>query len=122
MGCFQRILLPVDADGYPEEAVREAISLAALSDGRITALCVAVGDGPEAAEAVGRVVEAGTEAGIDVEPLIEKGNPSEIILERSRDHDVVVMGSGRKRLLSGSTAKTVVKSAYCPVIVVRPRR
>jgi nucleotide-binding universal stress UspA family protein len=124
MVCFQRILMPVDADRYPEEVVEAALSLARLSGGNITALCVASGDETEALAAcsVGRAAEAGAAAGIGIDPATSDGDPSEIIIERSRDHDVIVMGSGRKKLLSDSTANTVVRSAHCPVIVVRPQR
>jgi nucleotide-binding universal stress UspA family protein len=121
---FQKILVPVDIDGYSDGAVAEAMTLAKLSEGCITVLHVTDKvDSPLAKKAVDKVIADGKEANIRVEPLMLNGSPSEIILEKSKEYDIIVMGtSGKKKILTGSVAKAVIKNSSCPVIVVRSER
>ncbi len=121
---FQKILVPVDIDGYSDGAVAEAMTLAKLSEGYITVLHVTDKvDSPLARKAVDKVIADGKEANIRVEPLMLNGSPSEIILEKSKEYDIIVMGtSGKKKILTGSVAKAVIKNSSCPVIVVRSER
>jgi len=121
---FQKILVPVDIDGYSDGAVAEAMTLAKLSEGYITVLHVTDKvDSPLAKKAVDKVIADGKEANIRVEPLMLNGSPSEIILEKSKEYDIIVMGtSGKKKILTGSVAKAVIKNSSCPVIVVRSER
>lgn len=121
---FQKILVPVDIDGYSDGAVAEAMTLAKLSEGYITVLHVTDKiDSPLAKKAVDKVIADGKEANIRVESLMLNGSPSEIILEKSKEYDIIVMGtSGKKKILTGSVAKAVIKNSSCPVIVVRSER
>lgn len=121
---FQKILVPVDNDGYADDAVDKALDLAELSGGNIVALHVVnKTDDKLTQAAVEKTVEKGKNKGISVETQLVTGSPAEIILEKSKDYDIIVMGtSGKKKILSGSVAKAVIKSASCPVIVVRSQR
>ncbi|MFA6805274.1 MAG: universal stress protein [Candidatus Methanomethylophilaceae archaeon] len=121
---FQKILVPVDNDGYADDAVDKAIALAELSGGSIVALHVGNKADDKAGQVtVDKVVAKGKEKGVDVKTEMATGSPAEIILERSKDYDIIVMGtSGKKKILSGSVAKAVIRSASCPVIVVRSQR
>lgn len=121
---FQKILVPVDIDGYANGAVEEALSLAKLSGGYITVMHVTDNvDSPASKKAIDKVVAKGAEAGIKIETLVLSGSPSDIILEKSKDYDIIVMGtSGKKKILTGSVAKAVIKNASCPVVVVRSWR
>ena len=64
--------------------------------------------------------------GLKVEGKVVTGYPAEEILSLSESEkvDMIVMGThGRKgidRILFGSVAEKVVKSAACPVLTVRP--
>lgn len=60
-----------------------------------------------------------------VESALLQGYPINMILHRAegRNHDLIVMGthgrSGIKRAVLGSVAENVLRSAKCPVLVVR---
>jgi nucleotide-binding universal stress UspA family protein len=74
------------------------------------------------ADAKRRALEAGV-AQVDTE--IVDGYPINVILQRQaqKGHDLIVMGthgrSGIKRVVLGSVAENVVRSAGCPVLLVR---
>ena len=61
--------------------------------------------------------------GIEVTTKVLLGRPAEEIVKESKNTDLVVCGSlGRtnlNRALMGSVAETVVRMAYCPVLVCR---
>jgi nucleotide-binding universal stress UspA family protein len=66
-------------------------------------------------------------SGRPVEAAVLSGSPARAILEAAGDADVVVLGTrgntGLRRLLLGSTARSVLLHAHCSVLVVRePRR
>ncbi len=121
---FQNILVPVDADGYANDAIDEAISLAKLSGGNITAMHVSdKNDSPDIRKIIDGYVEKIRESGVRAEPSMMEGSPSDVILDRSKHYDIIVMGtSGKKKILVGSVARAVIKNASCPVIVVRSQR
>jgi nucleotide-binding universal stress UspA family protein len=64
---------------------------------------------------------------VEFERHLLLGTPARTIIEFADEHDVdlVVMGShgrsGLSRLLLGSVVDTVVRTAHCPVLTVRPR-
>ncbi len=64
--------------------------------------------------------------GVNVQGVVVTGDPAEEILEmaHSSDADMIIMGThGRKgieRILFGSVAEQVVKSATIPVLTIRP--
>jgi nucleotide-binding universal stress UspA family protein len=65
--------------------------------------------------------------GLPVKGLVLAGYPAEEILAAAAEHqvDLVVMGThgrtGIDRIIFGSVAEKVVKSALCPVLTVKPR-
>jgi nucleotide-binding universal stress UspA family protein len=60
-----------------------------------------------------------------IEYRLAEGNPATTILDVAREMacDVIVMGThgrtGRERLLMGSVAENIVRSAACPVLAVK---
>ena len=65
------------------------------------------------------------DATIPIERSLLKGRPSKVIVEAAADRgaDLIVMGthgrSGFERLIMGSVTERVMRSAPCPVVVVR---
>ncbi len=138
---FKNILVPTDGSEYTKAAVREAVSLAKLSGGKITALYVldqsvftnmpmdtAVMNvyntlEKEGKAAVDFVRDLGAENSVEVEVSIKEGTPVKVILDESPNYDIIVMGTlgrtGMSKLLMGSVAERVVRAAQCPVLVVR---
>jgi nucleotide-binding universal stress UspA family protein len=63
--------------------------------------------------------------GIKSEVLLREGAPSEGIIDAARewDADLIIAGThgrgGLQRLFVGSTAESVLRSAPCPVLVIR---
>lgn len=68
-----------------------------------------------------------TDSSLPIESRLEEGDPATWILEvaKERNCDLIVMGThgrtGLTRLLMGSVAEKVLRSALCPVITVKPR-
>jgi universal stress protein A len=66
------------------------------------------------------------DATIPIERRLLKGRPGKVIVEAAtqRGADLIVMGthgrSGFERLIMGSVTERVLRSAHCPVVVVRP--
>ncbi len=141
---FKNILVPTDGSEYTKAAVREAVDLAKLSGGKITALYVldqsvftnmpmdtAVMNvyntlEKEGKAAVDFVRDLGAENSVEVEVSIKEGTPVKVILDESPNYDIIVMGTlgrtGMSKLLMGSVAERVVRAAQCPVLVVRDQR
>jgi nucleotide-binding universal stress UspA family protein len=136
---YENILVPTDGSHSASRAVDHGLSLAATLDAAVHVLSV-VDDtalGPDvrsliseqereltATEAIESVVSTATERGVTHSTHVEHGNPVETILDyvESTDVDAVVMGAtGRtatERILLGSVAEKVFRSAPVPVITV----
>ena len=75
--------------------------------------------------AMTEVLARGRAHGVATSFLIWEGDPAESIIEaaRSEGADLILIGnrghSGMGRVLIGSVSDEVVRSAHCPVIVVR---
>ncbi len=141
---FKNILVPTDGSEYTKAAVREAIELAKLSGGKVTALYVldqsvftnmpmdtAVMNvyntlEKEGKAAVDFVRDLAAENNVEAEVSIKEGTPVKVILDESPNYDIIVMGTlgrtGMSKLLMGSVAERVVRAAQCPVLVVRDQR
>ena len=137
---YDRILLPTDGSEGTNRAVRQAIDLAAETGAELHVLFV-VEDMPYAPEmmdeqvemrpreigqeAVEDIRERADETGVAVERVVEAGTPPPAILNYadSEDFDLIVMGThgrgGLNRLLLGSVAERVVRSATVPFMTVR---
>ena len=80
----------------------------------------------EAEKYLGEVQQRLLGSGIKVSTHVEQTDPRDAILEyaRSQEADLIVMTSAGKsnwmRWISGSIADQVLRSAPCPVLVVRP--
>lgn len=145
---YQRILVPTDGSSTSEKALTEAIALARLSGGRIRLLhivdalpVVAVADGfaSYAAEILPLLREGGqqilerenrrvTAAGVGVEATLREviaGRVCDLVQEEaaSWQADLIVIGThgrrGVQRLLLGSDAEQVLRTATVPVLLVR---
>ena len=138
---FKNILVPTDGSEYTKAAVREAMELAKLAGGKVTALYVLdqtiLTNMPmdtavmnvyntlekEGKEAVDFVKELGEQEGVETTVSIKEGTPVKVILEESSKYDIIVMGTlgrtGMSKLLMGSVAERVVRASQCPVLVVR---
>jgi nucleotide-binding universal stress UspA family protein len=148
MDMYHRILIPTDGSEYTKAATMHGLALAKLTGAEVTALFVMDDEiymnkswGPmlpttlpdltpaleeEGKKAVGMVQIEGEKMGVKVVTWIERGSPAKIITGDSKKFDLIVMGtlgrSGVAKLLLGSVAEKVVRSAECPVLVVRNPR
>lgn len=119
---FQKILVPVDTEGYAEEAIEKAIELAKFSEGKVTILHV-TSNTEKCRNYIDEVSEKFREAGIEVTNDVKSGSPADVIVSESNNYEVIVMGtSGKMKLITGSVAKAVMKGATCPVMVVKSQR
>jgi nucleotide-binding universal stress UspA family protein len=143
MAPYERVLVATDGSPASERAIREALDLAVANDASVHVLYVldttsfapvsgeATLDGmadileSEGEDALDAVAEQAAARGLTVERALVEGRPSAEIAgyaERA-DCDVIVMGThgrgGLDRLLLGSVAEKVVRTASVPVLTVR---
>lgn len=141
---FKDILLPTDGSKGVEEAINCAVALAKKFDAKIHVLYVVepprfqdYGAGIALASIIKTLQEAGEQivsetvevirkSGVSaLEESIEEGHPAEEILKYMSEHgiDLIVIGThgrrGINRVLLGSVAEEVVRSADVPVMTVR---
>lgn len=143
--AFKKILCPVDFSNSSLEALDYAVNLAKQNDGRVTLLHVidnplADQYGPrrqnfyaEVEHAVEQSKQMLAEAvrthaeGVPCETIAKRGNPYEEIIDlaNAQQADIIVMSthgrSGPQRLLIGSVAEKVVRTAACPVLTIRQK-
>ena len=135
MNSFKRILHPTDFSEPSQAACVQAVDLAkqcgakliilhAFADPMTVEAMWAIPDPrPELQEAISQI--AHDEAAISVERVLRVGPPAETIVACARNHhcDLIVMGthgrSGWSHLLLGSIAQQVIRTAPCPVMIVR---
>ena len=64
--------------------------------------------------------------GIEADRKILAGSPADAIAEESENYDMIIMSSlgrtGMRKYLIGSVAEKVVRSAKCPVTIIRGRQ
>lgn len=141
---FRRIVAPTDFSDCAEEAWRLAQRAARRLGSEIVLVHVFVeppvyGDPPAVAAGWRVVVEAekwvadelakwaeeARKKGITVRTVVRMGSPSAQIVELASDEhaDLVIMGThgrgGVSRVLLGSVADRVIRTAPCPVLTVR---
>ena len=133
------ILVPTDFSNCSEAALQYAVKLARVREhGKVTLLHVEPGVVPLFDEQLGtlepnrlmnriKLLEAERALGTDmpIEDHLMYGDPPGKIVEAAKDlqADLIVMGThgrtGLNRALVGSTAESVLRSAPCPVILVK---
>lgn len=143
MGLYDRIVVPTDGSASSRPAINHAVELAAVHDATIHAIYVVnlasfSGVPTEGSwEGVSQALEREGEEALDmVETVCQnrdvpverkrlEGRPSQRIVEYATDHgaDLIIMGThgrgGLDRLLLGSVAERVVRSAPVPVMTVQ---
>lgn len=138
---FEKILVATDGSDKNRPAVAEALRIGKECRSTVHAVFVVetsaleaaatggVGSDAwtimqsEAAAALAHVKAAG--AGVDIETAVLEGKPAAEILKYAREQniDLIVVGTqgkkGIERLLLGSVAESVIRSAPCRVLVVK---
>lgn len=135
MNNFTHILYPTDFSEASQAAGDRAMQLAGQCGAKLTVLHVyaspsAVPDAwnlpdprPQLEDALSKV--ATTDATLVVDRVLRIGTPAEGVVEYARGHDcdLIVMGThgrtGLQHILMGSVAEKVIRTAPCPVMVVR---
>lgn len=140
---YTRILVPTDGSAGSSAAVEHAIELAREHDATLralyvvneTALAGASVEVPweglythlkeEGERALEEVRELTAASEVPLETVLREGRPSQLIVDEAAESgcDLIVMGthgrSGLDRLLLGSVAERVVRTAPVPVMTVR---
>lgn len=143
---FKKIMVATDGSETSMRAAKQAVDLARLSRGSITAIYVVdihrlahlpgytafpslssrlmelmLREGELATAEVG---DMACDAGVPFDRIVAEGDPSEEILKKAYDFrsDLLVMGrigrSGLERMLIGCVAEKVVRHARIPVLIV----
>lgn len=138
---IKKILVPVDGSEHSEHAVKYAVELAELMQAEILLMHshkpfpVVLGE-PYFQNAVNKIMKKSNdllepyrnqikETNVLFTDQIMEGHPDDVITEVANDEkcDLIVMGSrGRsdlQGLLLGSNTHRVLKTAPCPVLVIR---
>jgi len=145
---FQRILVPLDGSVHSHRALEVSVQLAKKFNSKLFLLTVisnAERSAPEPEmslhakqslitteeilesykEMLAESEEKVRSEAVEVESDIADGNPVDAIIKKSKEgnFDVIVMGarglSTLKKILVGSVSEGVIKSACCPVLIVK---
>ena len=144
---FRHILAPTDFSEYSKQAVASALELAKKFGAKLSILHVVElppypveGYVPpslsatfledlerQASQDLAQVVPEAESAGIEVARLVTVGSPYRKVIDMAEAEqvDLIVMATagrtGFSRLVMGSIAERVVRTAPCPVLTIRPR-
>jgi nucleotide-binding universal stress UspA family protein len=144
---FRHILAPTDFSEYSKQGVASALELAKKFGAKLSILHVVElppypveGYVPpsltttfwedlerQASQDLAQVVPEAESAGIAVARLVTVGSPYRKIIDMAEAEqvDLIVMATagrtGFSRLVMGSIAERVVRTASCPVLTIRPR-
>ena len=142
---YRRILVATDGSRSSDFAVNAAVNIAKKNNAELTVLFVMDPDsvssiaGPSGTtddlktmavkaseESFASAKRQCEETGVHAETVILNGHPAEVIARESSDYDLCICGSLGKteaeRMMLGSVAEKVVRTAACPVLVCRSRR
>ncbi|MFB6101112.1 MAG: universal stress protein [Haloplanus sp.] len=118
------VVIATDGSDGSERAADHAITVARATGARLHALTVGeVGGGADDVPAR-RVAERATDAGVEATAAVRDGRPHEAIVSYADDvdADLVAVGThgrtGVRRILLGSVAERVLRTAPVPVLVV----
>jgi universal stress protein A len=126
------ILCPIDFSAATEAVVTYSAALAAGTGGELRLLHVLAAepgasvDDAALARHMARHREAALAAGAQVTTALISGDAAREIVAEARRHpaDIIVIGAhgqtGLTRFLMGSTAETVVRTAPCVTLLVKP--
>ena len=139
---FQRILVPVDFSEPSKAALEAAIEIGsrvpgaeitvmhvygvpvyAYAEGTMMPPAVLAELSTAAQDAVRQLCDRYRNRGVALRPVSELGTPADIVARAEKDRaDLIVIGThgrtGLPRLLLGSVAERVVRTAPCPVLTV----
>jgi nucleotide-binding universal stress UspA family protein len=140
---YKNVLIPTDGSDTAEMAVKQGIELAEAVGAKVYGLYVIdistfIGVPTEAVwesiknlleeegkTALGIIEKMAEEGGVEYEMILNEGSPYKNIVQTAEEKkiDLIVMGTagrvGFDRFLLGSVAEKVVRTAPCPVLVVR---
>lgn len=141
VGVYDHILIATDGSPPAEVAVDRGIELGVTVDAEVSAVSVvdtmaygvadvrsgvAQSELEDMAETALETVESrGREVGMSVSTAVLTGRPAATVCEYATDHDVdlIVVGThgreGVERVLLGSVAERITRTAPCSVLVVR---
>lgn len=141
---YRTILVATDGSEYSDVAADHAVDLAHQYDATLHALSVVEMDVSfsetiteqmlkdlegRGRKAVDAIITRAHDAGVtSVEGTVVRGTPHTAIMDYAHEHDVnlVVVGThgrrGLDRLLLGSVAERVLRTADIPVLVVRKKK
>jgi nucleotide-binding universal stress UspA family protein len=144
---FRHILAPTDFSDYSKQAVASALELAKKFGAKLSILHVielppypVEGYVPpsltatfwedlehQASQDLAQLVPEAESAGVEVVRQVAVGSPNRKIIDMAEAEqvDLIVMATagrtGFSRLVMGSIAERVVRTASCPVLTIRPR-
>ncbi len=140
---YKRLLLPTDGSETSNKAVEHGVILAKAVGGEVLGLYVidisaftgipteAIWENmrslldEEGKKALSMVEDAAKENTVKFELLLKEGRPADDIIKTAeeRDVDIIIMGtagrSGLDKFLLGSVAEKVMRTATCPVLIIR---
>jgi len=140
---YNRILIPTDGSETSERAAEHGVKLAKVTGAEVIYLYVidissfsgipteAIWENmrglleEEGRSSLSKVEDIAKENGVKVESIVKEGIPSEDISKTAEEKqvDVIVMGtagrSGLDKLLLGSVTEKIIRTAPCPVLVIR---
>ena len=148
---FQNILVPLDGSVLAERALAPAMALAEAVQGRVTLLCspqvqpMSIDDysggyswwWPEqaqeraceaSAEYLSALAERWAREGVAIQTRVTEGDTASVLVDTAAtlDADLIAMSthgySGVTRWVLGSVTEKVLRSAPCPVLVIRDAR
>jgi len=132
MGCeieggeVKSILIPTDGTHGSQNAENVAIHLAASFGSNLVALYVTKNKEDERGKNVLKNIKwKGKQRDVEVNTLLKQGEAAEEILKEASNHDLLIMGAGRKGLLRGMVlghvSREVAPLSPIPLILVRGR-
>ena len=126
---YKKILVPLDGSPLAELAAEHAAEVARLCSAHLIFLRVSSPEATqEAAQYLFKVNQEAHFHGLDTEAMVRYGAPPERIVTTAHEMgvDLIILSShgrsGLARQVFGSVAEEVVRSADCPVTVVKSFR